>query len=138
MARWPRAAISLRDASTNERITAGELELKNLLLADVTTVFQASSGSNVQFTVDEAANAIEQTPTATAGLFTAFAAQPTTAEQLDWTPAAASPAATGGLATFAGNMAAKAGAAVAGTTYRGAADPAGAKWWQAWTVYADN
>ncbi|MGE5926443.1 MAG: fibronectin type III domain-containing protein [Gemmatimonadota bacterium] len=138
IARWPRAAISLRDAATNDRITAGDLELRNLLLADVTTVFQASSGSNVQFTVDAAANAIEQTAITTAGLFTAFAAQPTTAEQLDWTPAAASPAATGGLAAFAGAMATKAGAAVSGTTYRGAADPAGVKWWQAWTVYADN
>jgi hypothetical protein len=138
IARWPRAAISLRDAATNDRITAGDLELRNLLLADVTTVFQASSGSNVQFTVDLAANAIEQTATTTAGLFTAFAAQPTTAEQLDWTPAAASPAATGGLAAFTGAMATKAGVAVSGTAYRGAADPAGAKWWQAWTVYADN
>jgi hypothetical protein len=138
IARWPRAAISLRDAATNDRITSGDLELKNLLLADVTTVFQASSGSNVQFTVDADANAIEQTATTTANLFTAFAAQPTTAEQLDWTPAAASPAATGGLAAFAGALATKAGAAVSGTTYRGAADPAGAKWWQAWTVYADN
>ena len=138
IARWPRAAISLRDASTNERISGGELELKNILLADVTNVFQASSGSNVQFTVDQAANAIEQTSSTTAQIFTAFAAQPTTAEQLDWTPAAASPAATGGLATFSGAMATKAGGAVAGTTYRGAADPAGARWWQGWTVYADN
>lgn len=138
IARWPRAAISLRDAATNDRITAGDLELRNLLLADVTTVFQPSSGSNVQFTVDAAANAIEQSPVTTAGLFTAFAAQPTTAEQLDWTPAAASPAATGGLAAFTGAMATKAGVAVSGTSYRGAADPTGAKWWQAWTVYADN
>ena len=92
----------------------------------------------MQFTVDAAANAIEQTGTATSGLFTAFAPQPTTAEQLDWTPGAASPAVTGGLATFAGNLATKAGAAVAGTAYRGAADPAGAKWWQTWTIYADN
>jgi hypothetical protein len=138
VARWPRAALSLRDAATNDRITAGDLQLRNLLLADISTVFQASSGSNVQFTVDEAANAIESSATGTAALFTAFAPQPTSAAQLDWTPAAASPAATGGLAAFTGAIATKAGTAVAGTAFRGAADPAGPKWWQSWTIYADN
>lgn len=138
LARWPRAAISLRDASTNDRITAGELALSNLLLADVPVTFQASSGSNVQFTVDEAANNIETTATTTAGLFAAFASQPTSASQLDWAPASASPAATGGLSVFTGALAAKAGTQVTATAYRGAADPAGAKWWQNWTIYADN
>lgn len=138
LARWPRAGISLRDDATNTRIGDGDLELRNILLADVATVFQASSGSNVQYTVDEAANAIEQSASTPAEVFTAFAPQPTTAGQLDWTPGAASPAATGGLETFAGAMAAKAGGVVSGTSYRGAADPAGPKWWQNWTVYADN
>ena len=138
IARWPRAAISLRDNATNDRIAAGDLELKNLLLAEVGPTFQASSGSNVQFTVDEVANAIETSASTAAELFTAFAPQPTSAAQLDWTPGGASPAATGGLAAFSGAMATKAGSAVAGTAYRGAADPAGPKWWQNWTVYADN
>jgi hypothetical protein len=136
--RWPRAALSLRDNATNDRITAGDLQLSNLLLADITTVFQPSSGSNVQFTVDEVANAIETSASTTLDLFTAFAPQPTSAAQLDWTPQPASPAVTGGLATFGGAIATRAGTAVAGTAFRGAADPAGPKWWQNWTIYADN
>lgn len=138
LASWPRAAISLRDNATNDRITAGELQLSNLLLSEVGATFQAASGSNVQFEVDPVANNIETTATTTAGLFTAFAEQPTSASQLDWSPAAASPAATGGLSTFTGAIATKAGAAVTATAYRGAADPAGPKWWQNWTIYADN
>ena len=46
--------------------------------------------------------------------------------------------ATGGLATFTGKLAAAAGTTVAGTTYLGAAQPNGTKWWQGWTVYARN
>jgi hypothetical protein len=61
-----------------------------------------------------------------------------TAASFDWTPTAASPAAGGGLATFTGALLTKAGTAVTGTSYRGAADPAGPKWWQGWTNYARN
>ncbi len=56
----------------------------------------------------------------------------------DWTPAAGSPAATGGLTAFTGNMATATGTFVQGTAYRGAAAPAGAKWWTGWTTYARN
>jgi hypothetical protein len=62
----------------------------------------------------------------------------TTAASFDWTPPGASLAATGGLTVFAGNMATAAGTFVAGTAYRGAAAPAGAKWWAGWTNYATN
>jgi hypothetical protein len=43
------------------------------------------------------------------------------------------------MATFTGTIATKAGTFIAGTSYRGAADPnAAAKWWEGWTSYADN
>jgi hypothetical protein len=32
----------------------------------------------------------------------------------------------------------KAGSFISGTTYRGAADPNGPKWWAGWTIYAAN
>jgi len=136
IARWP-VAVSIRDAATNDRITAGDLQVKNLLLVENATLFEAGTE---RYSVDAAANGIESSAATAVSLFAAFPA-PTaahTAASFDWTPAAGSAAATGGLVTFTGSLAARAGTAVAGTGYRGAADPAGAKWWQGWTVYFRN
>ena len=60
---------------------------------------------------------------------------------LDWTPKAGSPAAAGGTAVPA-NLAAGEwqyfGGSWVNTTYIGAADPVGVKWWQGWTAYNIN
>ncbi|MFN0180801.1 MAG: hypothetical protein ACKVZ0_18515 [Gemmatimonadales bacterium] len=138
VSRWGRAAISLRDQPTLDRITGGNLEIKNLFLAENGVVFQPQSGATVQGTVDVVANAIESAAATTAtSIFTALPATPTTAT-LDWQLATGAAARTGGLAAFAGGLATKAGTFVTGTAYRGAADPNGAKWWQGWTNYAEN
>jgi len=136
VARWP-VAMSVRDAATNDRITAGDLQIKGILSAENSALFEAGTE---RYSVDQAANAIESSAASTASLFTTFpagAAVPTDAS-FDWTPSVASPARTGGLAAFTGALATKAGAAVTATAYRGAVDPAGAKWWQGWTTYARN
>ncbi|MGZ8492166.1 MAG: fibronectin type III domain-containing protein [Gemmatirosa sp.] len=139
VARWPRAALSVRDQATQDRITAGDLQLRNVLLAQNGTLFQATSGSTIQFTVDTTANAVSASQSTAASLFSALpTGSPANAAALDWTPAASSPAATGGLATFTGALATKAGTAILGTAYRGAAAPGGAKWWASWTNYAAN
>lgn len=139
VARYSRAAISLRDQPTLDRITAGDLSLKNLLLAENAVIFQPAAGSTVQGAVDLAANAIEAVEATTASLFTAFpTGTPANAAAFDWTPSATSAARTGGLTTFSGQLATKAGAFITGTSYRGAADPNGAKWWQGWTNYLEN
>ena len=139
LSRWPRAGISLRDANTNARITAGDLLLKNILLTDTPTQFQATSGSNVQFTVDPTANAIESSAATSASLFTLLPTAPNAAAEFDWSLSAASPARTGGTGAFTGAMAAKGGTVVTGTGYRGAADPAATtKWWAGWTSYTRN
>jgi hypothetical protein len=83
------------------------------------------------------ANSIMQ-PTGIAALFASV-----TTATLDWTPAPASAARTGGLASFtgtsiAGRVTAFFGGALTGTSYVGAQDPNGAKWWQGWTSYAQN
>jgi hypothetical protein len=70
-------------------------------------------------------------------LFTALPASPTSAT-LDWTPAVGAAIRTGGLAAFTGTLATRASGFVTGTSYRGAADPNGAKWWMGWTNYATN
>lgn len=140
VARWPRAAISLRDQTTLDRINDGSLLLRNLYLAENGPTFQAASGSTVQGTLDLTANNIEVAPgTTTAGsLFVAMPAAPASAANLDWALAAAVAPRTGGTGAFTGALSTQAGTFVTGTTYRGAADPAGVKWWAGWTNYARN
>jgi hypothetical protein len=149
VARWPRAAISLRDAETYVRagstaipdLATSDLAVRNNYFTDVGTMFQATAGTNLQNSFDLAGNNLTQAATATAGLFTAFPASvsgTTVGSSFDWTPAAGSPIAAGGLATFTGKLATRASAVVAGTTFVGAANPTGPKWWQGWTVYFRN
>jgi hypothetical protein len=149
VARWPRAAISIRDSETYDRagaaavqdLATADLAVKNVLIAASGAPFQ-TGGSSTQNTLDLPGNAIDNNTAATvASLFTAFPATvdgSTTAAAFDWTPPTGSPAATGGLATFSGKLANAAAAAVTGTSYLGAADPGGTKWWQGWTAYARN
>lgn len=136
--RFESAAISLRDQSTLDRVADGDLLLRNILVADNTVTFLPQTGSTVQGSVDLAANDIEEGTEAASDLFTLLPLAPTLETQLDWSPATGSPIATGGLATFTGDLATKAGSFVTGTAYRGAADPNGPKWWELWTNLALN
>jgi hypothetical protein len=137
VARWPRAAISLRDQTTLDRATDGTLLIRNVFLADNGSVFQAASGSTVQGTVNATTSAIEVAAVGTtaASIFTAL---PVTPGELDWSLASAAAARTGGTGAFTGALATKGGTVVTGTTFRGAADPTGPKWWAGWTSYARN
>lgn len=140
VARWPRAAISLRDQTTLDRVNDGSLVLRNLYLAENGPTFQAASGTTVQGTVDVTANNIEVADgnTTAASIFTSLPATPGSASNLDWALAAGVAPRTGGTGAFTGGLATQAGTFVTGTTYRGAADPAGVKWWAGWTNYARN
>ncbi|MGH7556093.1 MAG: hypothetical protein ACREMQ_24080, partial [Longimicrobiales bacterium] len=137
ISRWSRGAIGIRDAaSTGARITAGELVIQNVLVAaDNAAMFQSG-----QLTVDAAANQIVQATQNTTALFTAAPVAPANAGALDFTPPTGSPATTGGLATFTGNLATKGGTFVTGTSFRGAAPTSGAdvRWWAGWTNFATN
>jgi hypothetical protein len=137
IARWT-VAMGIRDAATNNRITAGDLDIRGILAAENGALFETGAD---RFQMDAAAKGIETSAASAASLFTAFPAGNTvpTLAALDWSLAAASPARTGGLATFTGALAQKAQGAVTATGYRGAADPnATTKWWQGWTSYARN
>jgi hypothetical protein len=151
IARYPRFGLAVRDAETYARagsvatpdLATADLAVRNVLFVEVPTLFDPSGA-----TFDLAGNSIVNNTTATTGsLFTAFPATATTSTTeaaFDWTPAASSPAATGGLATFTGKLATKTATAtptgntVAGTDYLGAAAPGGPKWWQGWTKYAQQ
>lgn len=143
VSRWPRGAVSVRDAETYARasnalipdLTTTDLAVRNVLIAESALAFQTGTGQNA---FDMAANNIVQDAAVTTSLFAAFPATigtTTTAAAFDWTPAASSVAATGGLAAFTGKLSTAAGAAVTATAYRGAAAPGGPKWWLGWTVY---
>lgn len=137
LARWPRAALSFRDATTQSRFTEGNALVRNLYTAEDTALFEGGSG---RFTVDAAANNLERGAqgTTAASLFLALPGTPTNGASFDWAPSANAAIRQGGTGAFTGAVATKAGTFVTGTAYRGAADPAGPKWWAGWTNYARN
>ena len=133
LARWPNAAIGYRDAQTKQRETEGVFSLQGIYVAETTTLFQAG-----QQTYGTPANLEHSAATTAASLFTAFPANPSAAGDFDWSLTGGATPATGGVAAFSGDLAQKAGTFVTGTTYRGAAQPGGAKWWAGWTEYSDD
>lgn len=134
LGRWPRAGISVRDASTQQRITDGDLTLNNITVSEAPAVYQLDQ----QAGVDAAAFNLNLVANTTASMFASVPTTPVNAGQIDWTPAPGASIRTNGLATFSGALHARAGTFITATAYRGAADPNGAKWWAGWTNYAQN
>ncbi|HEX6134378.1 MAG TPA: fibronectin type III domain-containing protein [Longimicrobiales bacterium] len=133
VARWPKSALSVRDATTTARVTAGEMLVANVLGVENGSLLHAG-----QQAYDTTTNSVVSAAGPAASLFNLLPTDPGSATQFDWTPAATAPQRTGGMTSFPANIAAKAGTFITPTAYRGAADPAGPKWWEGWTVYADN
>jgi hypothetical protein len=151
VARWTSDGVSLRDSATFARAgntatpsATADLQLRNILFAETNgKVFQTpvNAATNPQADMDLAANSLTLSGATAASLFTAIpavGATPTSVADFDFTPAAGSPIATGGLATFAGAIQTKAGTYVTPTAYLGAVAPNGPKWWTGWTSYARN
>jgi hypothetical protein len=151
LARWPRAGISLRDSTSNNRFLADSLIVRNLYFAENGVLaaganFDVASATNfgteAAFTAKNSNIVVGASTVTAASLFTAFpeVSATTTAAQFDWAPSASSPIATGGLASFAADprIAARVGTFITPTAYRGAAAPGGTKWWAGWTNYARN
>jgi hypothetical protein len=137
VARWPKGAIGIRDASTETRITDGVFDMRNVLVLESPSIFTtASSGFALADSV--ARNIVRDGAVTAAQTFTTFSLPAASAASFDWAPVAGSLAASGGLTVFSGNMLTAAGTFVQGTAYRGAAAPAGTKWWQGWTTYTTN
>lgn len=144
IARWPGTAIDVRDAESGALLAADSITIRNVVLAENGANFNAVGqagrfGQAANFT---GKGLLEHAGSA-ASLLAALPATPGDAASLDWTPAAGSPLATAGLASFAGTaiaprVAAYFGGAMPATAYAGAADPSGEKWWQDWTSYARN
>ncbi len=133
VARFQSQGLSVRDAETDGLMTDDSLNISNLLLAENGANYDEDGGDN--FGVAGAfatSNHVEQAGAA-ATLFTSL-----TPASLDWTPPGGS-AATSGAGTvvipseYTGGFF---GGDLVNTTYFGAADPGGDKWWEGWTRYA--
>jgi hypothetical protein len=150
VARWPRAGISLRDSTSNNRFIVDSLIVRNLYFAENGALtsganFDATGtnfGQESAFAARNSNIAVAASGVTAASLFTALPdiSGTTTGASFDWSPAASSPIATGGLSTFAADprIAARVGTFITPTAYRGAAAPGGTKWWAGWTNYARN
>ncbi len=151
ISRFPAAGVSLRDAETFLRagnaavpdLATSDLQVRNIYFSELGgPMFQANTATPAtQFSLDAAGNSLTAGTATATSLFTAIpatGAAPASVASLDWTPVAGSPITTGGMATFTGKVATKAGSFVSGTSYLGAVAPGGAKWWAGWTIYARN
>jgi hypothetical protein len=135
IARYKGTAINVRDAWTDTLLQARDsLNIAGILLAqnganyDTTSNFgQAAKFASDGHTTFAAGVAVDT--------LLGLNLNPT---GLDWTPKAGSPAVTGGVPVAAARVAGFFSNTWVNTTYRGAADPAGPKWWQGWTQYAIN
>jgi hypothetical protein len=133
VARFQSQGLSVRDPETDGLMTADSLNLSNILLAENGANYDEDGGDN--FGVADAftaSNHVEDAGTA-ASLFTSL-----TPASLDWTPPGGSAAGDGAGTVvipddYTGSYF---GGTLTNTTYFGAADPAGAKWWDGWTRYA--
>lgn len=145
--RWPADGVSLRDVNSFARggsvavpdLATADLQVRNVHFMETPALFQAASAT--QFTLDATGNSLTLGGSAATALFAKIPATgtaPSGVADFDWTPVAGSPIATGGMATFTGKIATKAGTFVTPTSYLGAAQPGGAKWWAGWTNYARN
>lgn len=149
IARWPGVGLQMRDAFTDSLRLRDSLNITNIILAEngplATPTNYDAVGQDTDGALSESSRRFAQaakfaasshrTGTSAAALIASL-----NPVALDWTPAGA--ATSGGSAV----VPTKLGARVAGfftntfvnTTYVGAADPAGPKWWQGWTVYFIN
>ena len=114
--------------------------LNNILVTEVADLFQAASGNDGPGDGGPGGQRARVPDRATAtSLFVGVPAdEPASGAALDFTPAAGSPAASGGLDNFSGAIAVKAAGVVSPTIYRGAAGTGGTKWWEGWTKFAVN
>ena len=156
IARWPESAISIFQQETADRLTADSLDIRNVFLVDNArnsdeAGADAAADVNARRFFQQSrftGRAIDSATTATDAVFTSVPAATAVianGASFDFTPVAASPARTGGLATLSARIAARAtgffGGTLAGTAYRGAADPAvplASQWWTGWTSYRRN
>lgn len=124
--------VSIVDDASNLMRQRDSLELRNLFLANLEN-FEPGRAARPTW----AGRNLEESSATFTQLFTGMPASPDPAgdPRINWRPAGGSPLASGGMTSFSGTLAARAGDFVVPTSYRGAAAPGGPGWWDNWTVY---
>lgn len=156
IARWPESAISVFQQETADRLTADSLDIRNVFLVDnVRNTDEAGAENATDVNARRffqqsrwTGRSIDSASTATETVFASVPAASVTIANgttFDFTPVTASPARTGGLTTLSARITARTsgffGGTLAGTAFRGAADPAvplASQWWTGWTSYRRN
>jgi hypothetical protein len=159
IARFPGTGLQMRDAFTDSLRLRDSLNITNLILAEngpsATPTNHDADGADLLGSCSGGADVETCRRFAQAGKFAASNHQIGTAAAslitnlnpsgLDWTPKATAgqpDPTTGGSGVVPAHFDARTanffGAAMPKTTYIGAADPAGPKWWEGWTSYNIN
>jgi len=146
IARWPGVGISIRDQESKDRMDEDTLYIRNVVLAENGSNFEAPATGRFGYVVSDSASAWNVSESTLAALF--GGALPTgtttiTTANLNLGLAAAAPARTGGLSTFPSILSARVqnffGGAMPATGYIGAIDPnAATQWYEGWTVWYRN
>ncbi len=135
VARWQRQGISIRDAHTNTQMTNDALNVVNMLFAENAANYDGDASANFGKAAAFAAENHVASAATAASLFASL-----TPAAFDWTPAAGAVAENvpTPIAIPGSYTAAYFGGTLAPGTHFGAAAPAGPKWWEGWTTYAQN
>ncbi len=136
LARWKGFALNVRDAWTDTLLSQRDsLNMVSLLLAQNGLNYDTTGvnfGQAIKFSTD---NHKSYASSVAVDTLLGISVNPA---GLDWTPKAGSPATTGGTALPAARVTGYFSGTWVSTTFLGAADPAGAKWWLGWSQYTIN
>jgi hypothetical protein len=136
MARWKGIAINVRDAWTDSLlVNYDSLNITNVLLTQNGFNYDTTGAGFGQAAAFASDNHLTFASNVAADTLLGVSLNPS---GLDWTPKAGSPATTGATTVPAAKVGGFFAGSWANTTYLGAADPSGVKWWQGWTSYAIN
>jgi hypothetical protein len=142
LARWKGIAINIRDAWTDSLFVGSggrdSLRITNVLLSQNGFNFDTTGAgfSQVANWDTTRLSSIKQYAGSVAiDTLLGISVNPAA---LDWTPKGAAPIASGAGAAPPARVAAYFSGTWVNTSFLGAADPAGTKWWQGWTAYNIN
>lgn len=142
LARWKGIAINIRDAWTDSLFVGSggrdSLDLQAILLAQNGFNLDTTGAGFAQSANWPSARLATLKQYASGVAVDTLLGLILNPAGLDWTPKAGSPATTGGANAPVARVANFLGGTWVNTTYLGAADPSGPKWWQGWTYYAIN
>ncbi|GBD31909.1 hypothetical protein HRbin33_00870 [bacterium HR33] len=131
LARWPRRALSVRDAVTDTLLQRDSLRIQNVLFAENLSIYEPGGTNFAQEGKFAASN--HRTAQSVSQILTSV-----NQANLDWTPIGQAISGAGLRALPAERISNFFGQTMQNTSYFGAVDPNGPKWWQGWTVYYIN